>query len=125
MLDFLVGVTQVLSPTSIVQSNLTYSRGHGYYTDPYKLLDNRPDHRRHRSPGSRATTSISRASDGTLQLAYRYLDDSFGADSNMLEAAWVQPLPQGWTVRPSLRYYTQKAAYFFYGPADRHRLPAR
>ena len=28
----------------------------------------------------------------------------------------MQPLPQGWTIRPSLRYYTQKAAYFFYGP---------
>ncbi len=68
------------------------------------------------SPGSRATTSTFPSVDGTLQLAYRYLDDSFGADSNMLEAAWVQPLPQGWSVRPSLRYYTQKAAYFFYGP---------
>ena len=36
-LDFLVGVTQALSATAIVQSNLTYSRGHGYYSDPYKL----------------------------------------------------------------------------------------
>ena len=78
-----------------------------------------------RSPGSRATTSTSRASTERSSSRYRYLDDSFGADSNMLEAAWVQPLPQGWTVRPSLRYYTQKAAYFFYGPADRQRLRAR
>ena len=45
VLDFLAGVTQVVSPTTIVQSNLTYSRGHGYFTDPYKLLDNRPDRR--------------------------------------------------------------------------------
>jgi hypothetical protein len=115
VLDFLVGVTQVFSPTSIVQSNLTYSRGHGYFTDPYKLLDNRPDHRRLLAWLTRYNEYFPSV-DGTLQLTYRYLDDSFGADSNMLEAAWVQPLPYGWTVRPSLRYYTQKAAYFFYGP---------
>ena len=41
-LEFLVGVTQALSPHDIVQSNLTYYTGHGYYTDPYKSLDTRP-----------------------------------------------------------------------------------
>ena len=45
-LEFLVGVTQALSPNSIVQSNLTYYTGHGYYSDPYKTLDTRPDERR-------------------------------------------------------------------------------
>ena len=115
VLDFLVGVTQVLSPTAIVQSNLTYSRGHGYFTDPYKLLDSRPDHRRLLAWLTRYHQHFPRV-DGTLQLAYRLLDDSFGADSHMLEAAWVQPLPQGWSVRPSLRYYTQRAAHFFFGP---------
>ena len=115
VLDFLFGVTQVLSPTAIVQSNLTYSRGHGYFTDPYKLLDNRPDKRRITAWLTRYN-QYSPSVDGTLQLSYRYIDDSFGADSNMVEAAWVQPLPRGWSVRPSLRYYTQKAAWFFYGP---------
>ena len=115
VLDFMAGVTQVLSSTAIVQSNVTYSRGHGYFSDPYKLLDNRPDSRRILAWLTRYNQHFPSA-DGTLQIAYRYIDDSFGADSNMLEAAWVQPLPQGWSVRPSLRYYTQKAAYFFFGP---------
>ncbi len=115
VLDFLVGVTQVLSPTSIVQSNLTVSRGQGYFTDPYKLLDSRPDRRRLLAWLTRYNQHFPSV-DGTLQLSYRWLDDSFGADSHMLEAAWVHPLPMGWSVRPSLRYYTQKAAYFFYGP---------
>ena len=115
VLDFLLGLTQVLSPTSIVQSNLTYSRGHGYFTDPYKLLDHRPDKRRILAWLTRYNEHFPSV-DGTLQLAYRYIDDSFGADSNMLEAAWVHPLPQRWSIRPSLRYYMQKAAYFFYGP---------
>ena len=44
--DLLLGVTQALSPEAIVQSNLTWSVGHGYYSDPYKTLDTRPDGRR-------------------------------------------------------------------------------
>jgi hypothetical protein len=115
VLDFLVGVTQVLSPTSIVQSNVSYTRGHGYYDDPYKPLDTRPDRRRLLAWLTRINQHFP-AVDGTLQLAYRYIDDSFGADSHMLEAAWVQPLPQGWSLRPSLRYYTQKAASFYRDP---------
>jgi hypothetical protein len=115
VLDFLVGVTQVVSPTTIVQSNVTYSRGHGYFTDPYKLLDNRPDRRRLLAWLTRVNEHFPGVG-GTLQLAYRYLDDSFGADSHMVEAAWVQPLPHGWTLKPSLRYYTQKSAGFFQGP---------
>jgi hypothetical protein len=116
VLDFLVGITQVLSPTAIVQSNLTYSRGHGYYNDPYKPLDTRPGRRRVVAWLTRLNQHFPQAADGTLQLAYRYIDDSFGADSHMLEAAWVQPLPAGFSVRPSLRYYTQKAAYFYHDP---------
>lgn len=115
VLDFLVGVTQVVNQTLIVQSNLTYSRGHGYFTDPYKLLDRRPDHRRVFAWLTRAHQHFSGV-DGTLKATYRYLDDSFGADSHMLEAAWQQALPQGWSVTPSLRYLSQKAAWFFHGP---------
>jgi hypothetical protein len=115
VVDFLAGITQVVNPTLIVQSNLTYSRGHGYFTDPYKLLDNRPDSRRLVGWLTRANQHFPVA-DGTLKVGYRYLDDSFGADSHMLEAAWVQSLPQRWSVAPSLRYYTQKAAWFFHGP---------
>ncbi|HEX4883257.1 MAG TPA: DUF3570 domain-containing protein [Casimicrobiaceae bacterium] len=115
VLDVLVGITQVVNPTLIVQSNLTYSRGHGYFTDPYKLLDNRPDHRRVVAWLTRANQHFPDL-DGTLKVGYRYLDDSFGADSHMLEAAWHQPLPHGWSVTPGLRYFTQKAASFFYGP---------
>src|SRR5439155_1168229 len=33
-IELLFGVTQALSAESIVQSNITYSTGHGYYSDP-------------------------------------------------------------------------------------------
>ena len=46
-LEYLFGITQALSPTQIVQSNLTYSYGHGDFNDPYKLLDKRPERATH------------------------------------------------------------------------------
>ncbi|MEO5764074.1 MAG: DUF3570 domain-containing protein [Casimicrobiaceae bacterium] len=114
-LELMVGVTQVLDAGAILQSNLTYATGHGYYSDPYKLGDMRPDHRRTLAWLTRLNRYVP-AADGTLKLAYRYIDDSFGADSHMLEAAWFQPLPAQFAVTPLLRYYTQRAADFYYGP---------
>lgn len=114
-LEYLAGVTQALSPTAIVQSNLTYYRGHGYYSDPYKPLDRRPDYRRIFAWLTRYNQMLP-AYDATLQLSYRFLNDSFGFDSNMLEAAWVQSLPAGWSVTPAIRYYTQGAADFYHNP---------
>ena len=113
--DFLLGITQVLNANAIVQSNLTYVTGHGDYSDPYKLGDSRPDHRRTLAWLTRLNQYLPGA-DGTLRLAYRYIHDSFGDDSNMVEAAWYQPLPAQFAVTPLVRYYTQSAAYFYYGP---------
>jgi len=113
--DFLFGVTQVLNANAIVQSNLTYSTGHGDFNDPYKIGDRRPDHRRTLAWLTRLNQYLP-APDATLKLQYRYIHDSFGDDSNMVEAAWYQPLPQQFAVTPLLRYYTQSSAYFFFGP---------
>jgi hypothetical protein len=114
-LDFLVGITQALSVSSIVQSNFTYSRGHGYYSDPYKPLDTRPDHREVFAWLTRYNLHLPQP-DATLRLSFRYLHDSFGSSSGALEATWFQPLPQGWSIAGSLRYYTQSAASFYYNP---------
>ena len=114
-LDFLVGVTQVLSAEDIVQSNVTYSTGHGYYSDPYKLLDTRPDERRVLAWLSRFNHHFARW-DSTVKLSYRFLHDSFGDDAHTVDVAWVQPLPRGFVVTPSLRYTTQDKADFYFDP---------
>ncbi len=114
-LDFLFGVTQVLNANALVQSNVTYSTGHGDYSDPYKLLDARPDHRRTLAWLTRFNQHVPSA-DATLKLLYRYVRDSFGDHSHTFEIAWYQPLPSAFAVTPSLRYYTQSAADFFFGP---------
>ena len=114
-LDFLVGITQAINPNAILQSNVTYSQGHGYYSDPYKILDSRPDRRRVLAWLTRWNQSVPSV-DGILKLSFRLLDDSFGSTSAMAGAEWAQALPYGFTVTPGLRYYTQGAADFYRDP---------
>ena len=108
----LIGVTQVLTKTDIVQFNLGYSNGNGFYTDPYKDPDSRP---RHRS----STTALARwnhhliSTDGTARLSYRYYTDTFGIRAHTLDAEYVQPLQHGWTLTPLLRLYSQSEADFY------------
>jgi len=113
--DYLLGVTQVLRRDAIVESNVTWSDGRGYYADPYKLLDVRPDRRQILAWLTRYNQYLPRF-DATLRVAYRYLRDSFGDRSHMLEASWVQSLPAGFTLTPTLRYLTQDAADFYRDP---------
>ncbi len=113
--DLLLGVTQALNVNALVQSNVTYSQGHGYYSDPYKTLDTRPDARRVFAWLTRLNQYVP-AYDATLRVSYRYLHDSFGVDSHAVELAWRQPVPAGFALTPSLRYYTQSAASFYHDP---------
>jgi len=113
--EFLAGITQALSPTSIVNSNITYSHGHGDYSDPYKTFDRRPSERNVFAWLTRYNEYFA-GPDGTMRLSYRLLKDSWGSVSNTFDAAWVQPLPQGWALTPAFRYYTQSSADFYFGP---------
>lgn len=113
--DLLLGVTQALSPVDIVQSNITWAQGHGYYSDPYKPLDTRPDQRGVFAWLTRYSHYAASA-DGTLRLSYRLLTDSFGGTSNAFGMQWEQNMGQGWALTPSLRYYTQGAADFYMNP---------
>src|SRR5205823_2279256 len=44
-MNFLAGVSQVMGIHDIAQLTLTHSRGHGYFSDPYKAFDQRPRER--------------------------------------------------------------------------------
>ncbi|NTW81976.1 MAG: DUF3570 domain-containing protein [Chlorobiaceae bacterium] len=108
----LAGVTQVLTKNDIVQLNLGYSNGWGYFSDPYKLYDERPDNRNTRTIMARWNHHFD-GSDGTGRISYRYYTDSFGIDAHTIGLEYVQPLSNGWTVTPSARYHSQTAAYFY------------
>jgi len=123
--EYLVGITQVLSPVAIVQSTVTRAEGRGWYNDPYKLTftffdrgvplllaDTRPDHRDTLAWLTRYRRHFPSAH-GSLQFDYRYYRDDWGIRAHTLEAAWEQTLDERWSVRPALRYYTQSAADFY------------
>ena len=131
--EYLVGVTQILSPLALVQSTLSASRGHGWYNDPYKLTftfypdgppflmaDRRPDHRDLYSWLTRYRRHFPEAG-GTLQADYRYYRDDWGIRAHTLEVAWQHALSERWSVRPALRYYTQDAADFYSPTVPRPR----
>jgi hypothetical protein len=110
--DLLLGVTQVFSMNDIVQVNLGHYSGHGYFSDPYKIYDERPRDRQHQTFQARWNHHVA-AWGGTSRLAYRYYTDTWGIRSHTLDAEWVQRLGSDWRVAPLLRLYSQNAARFY------------
>ncbi len=111
--NLLAGVTQVLTPRDIAQLTLTWSGGHGYYSDPYKFADNRP---RTRDQATVLARWNHYDGAGTARLSYRYYRDTYGVRAHTAGAEYVRELGGGWTVTPSARLYTQRAASFYFDP---------
>ncbi|MYM68411.1 DUF3570 domain-containing protein [Pseudoduganella sp. FT55W] len=108
----LLSVTRVLGINDIVQLNLGRSLGTGYFSDPYKVFDQRPDSRRNTTLMARWNHHLPSVK-GTVRLGYRYYRDSWDVRAHTLETEYVQPLPGGWTLTPAVRLYTQSAARFY------------
>lgn len=112
VLGILAGVTQTINRRSLLQSNITYTNSDGYFSDPYKPLDNRPRSRDQFSWLNRYRLFVPSIK-SSLHADYRLYLDSWGVLSHMLEVALYKTLGETWAVRPSLRYYTQRRADFF------------
>ena len=110
--NFIIGVTQVLDIYSIIQANVSYTTGKGFFTDPYKTLDNRPRSREQWAFLTRYNRYIETL-DAALHSDYRFYTDDWGLNSHMLELAFYQPLAERFMLRPNIRYYSQNAADFF------------
>ncbi len=117
--DINLGLSRVLSPVWIVQANLGYARGRGYFSDPYKPLDTRPTTRNSTTLLFRSNYFVEPA-DAVLRTSYRYFTDTWGVRAHTLEATWDQAIPAawatGWRVAPALRYYSQSKARFYFPP---------
>lgn len=125
--DWVLGVTQVMTVNDIVQLNLGYSDGNGYFSDPYKYYDRRPEAKTHSTVLTRWNHHFNQT-DGSSHLSYRYYTDSYGVKAHTLSAEYIQPFSNGWTVTPLARFYTQTAARFYIGidpnSADFTSVPA-
>ncbi|HRI17613.1 MAG TPA: DUF3570 domain-containing protein [Burkholderiaceae bacterium] len=112
--ELLVGVTQAWTANDLLQLNLTLARGRGFFSDPYKEVDNRPRERDQTIVLAR-WNHFAESTGGALRTAYRWYHDSFGINAHTFGAEWVQPFGR-FVVTPSLRYYTQSAASFYFDP---------
>ena len=132
--DLLVGVNQIIDANTSVTANVSYGRAHGYMSDPYKIVsttlldldpgtyytvpENRPMERNKLS----VFLGLNRNFEpwrGALEASYRYYHDNFGINSSTLSLLWLQKIGDHVTVQPSIRYYRQTAADFYYVDLDR------
>jgi hypothetical protein len=150
VLDLLLGVTQVIGPSTVLRVNYSYSDSSGYLTDPYKILsvvDPVTGDVVARTPASGALgpTGVyryearpdSRSKHGlyaelkqdlagkVLGVSYRFATDDWGVDSHTLDARLRWPIGEFDYIEPHLRYYTQSAADFYrFSLADGELLPS-
>jgi hypothetical protein len=134
VLDLLLGVTQVVSRSTVVQLNLSLSESDGYLTDPYKILsivdpvtgdpvagppgtglnrylyESRPDTRDKQS----VYALVKRDFNGNvLDTSYRYMTDDWGVDSHTFDIHYRWNFANGRYWQPHLRFYSQTAADFY------------
>ncbi len=112
--DFVIGLTQNLTPHDIVQLSTSYSVGKGYYSDPYKYVDNRPRDKKQNTFGIKWNHYL-KDHKASLRMSYRFYKDSFGIISHTLGTDYVKSFG-ALRVTPSIRYYTQNSASFYVDP---------
>ncbi len=113
--QLLLGVTQAWTATDLVQATWTFAGSRGYHSDPYKFADQRP---RERDRHTLMLRWNHHRPDGpwTLRSSWRFYRDSYGIQAHTVEAEWVQPIGPRFTLTPSVRLYTQRAARFYVDP---------
>jgi hypothetical protein len=123
--DFLIGLTQVLTPTTLFNATLTLGTASGYLSDPYKgfrftgypdpnalFPEKRPGHRT-KQIVSTTLTQFVEPLDAGAELTYRFYHDSFALAGHTVTLEWFQSIGRYLTVAPLIRYYHQADAYFY------------
>lgn len=116
--SLLAGVTRVLTPEDVAQFNLGVSHGEGSFSDPYKLVDQRPRQRTQFTARAAWNHHLGEVP-AVLRSSYRFYRDDWGVQAHAVELAWAYRLSPTLRVTPQLRYATQRAARFYVGvPED-------
>ena len=138
--DVLVGITQVLNRSTLMQLNYSVSRSSGYLTDPYKIMtvalggdsplagdpvnyrhESRPDTRLKQAAYWEGKHTFGR---DVLDVSYRYMWDDWGIRSQTTEGRYLLQVGERNGFEPQLRFYRQTAADFFaYSLIDGDPLP--
>lgn len=136
IVDFLVGVSQVINKDMVMQWNYSLSQANGYLTDPYKVLSVIEDrtvgatealgalmptdsYRYENRPGDRTKhsfywlTKYHLPNDHVVDFSYRYMTDDWGINSHTLDFHYRWELGNESYFEPHVRYYQQSAADFY------------
>ncbi|MGM0571191.1 DUF3570 domain-containing protein [Marinobacter sp.] len=124
--NYQLGLTQVLTPNSLVGLDLEVITDEGFLENPYRqnryIDPSDPTnylYQPERYPDTR--TSVSAALRGryylpwraSLRGGYRYFTDDWGIDAHTVDLGYVQGLGPNWTLEGGIRYYTQDQADFY------------
>ncbi|QTN25699.1 DUF3570 domain-containing protein [Rhizobacter sp. AJA081-3] len=109
------GITRALTRADLVQATVARNVGAGYYSDPYKLLDERPDARRQTAVLLRWNHHFE-SRQATVRTSYRAYQDSFGIRAHSLEGEWLAPITRAVGLQLGARLHSQTAASFYVGP---------
>ncbi|MGB4498725.1 MAG: DUF3570 domain-containing protein [Methylococcaceae bacterium] len=132
-----LGVTQILNKSALIEGSVGYTSSNGYMSNPYKaveilfidpnktadeegkidatmraFLENRPEKRQQWTENLRYVQHID-ALDAALHLDYRFYHDDWDIQAHTISGDWIQPLGDGWSITPRVRYYSQNAANFY------------
>lgn len=127
--DILLGYSQVMSRSWIMQGNISLGYSQGYMNDPYKFVtifedsnlatlgdpvsyihEKRPDKRFKRSLYLASKKFIQ---SGILNVGYRYSNDDWGIQAHTVDFSYNFAVSGKWRIEPGLRYYNQSAVDFY------------
>lgn len=126
-LDLQLGITQVLTSSTLVQLNFVHSRAEGYMTNPYKIISvvnamtgstGDYDAIHEKRPRTRNSNALyaqlnQHLGAGIAYVAYRHVSDDWGIRSHTVDVKYRHPLGERVYVQPHVRYYQQTAANFY------------
>ena len=127
--DFLLGVTQLLGPKTVLDLDLTLGFAEGYFDDPYRGVifegtlpfprktltiyeEKRPSTHDQQIARVSLTQAISPLN-ASVEASYRYYHDSLEIHAHTVSLAWHQKVGSFLVLSPSFRYYWQTAASFY------------
>lgn len=135
-IDVLLGLTQVVNRSTLMQFNYSIGRSSGYHTDPFKIIsvvdgttglnvpsvvagsslnryiyESRPEDRNKQSLYWQTKHHFGK---DIIDVSYRYFWDDWGIKSNTVELRYRWKFPESNSyIEPQLRFYQQGAADFY------------
>lgn len=136
-LDLYFGVSQILTPNTLLDLNLGYGYSSGFLSDPYRRIsqikssvvdtpfgsfpvvetidypENRPDEL-HRFVFKTSVRHYIEPANAALKASYRFFSNSDSLEGHTFELKWIQQVTPEVSVAPYFRYYHQSGADIYY-----------